>query len=695
MSHPGSFQERPEPDVTYASETDSILDDFYNPYLSRATRYDRIAGYFSSTVYLLTWPALHQFILENDGQIRMICSPKLQRGDVEAIKAGQETSGFGGLREELEALVADEQTQAPTRLLAALIAHKRLHLKVAKWGPESDRLYKSMWHDKVGIFYDTNGDAVTFAGSMNETYLALSPRGNIESIDVSLSWAGGRDAVRAKGHVERFEHLFHDEVQGVSVTDLPEDVEDDLVRLGLEVNLEDALNGALTRTQPTRVPPRGLPSLRKHQEDALETWKKAGYQGIFEHATGAGKTRSGLTAAALALENGLRPIVVVPSIELLEQWAEEATLLFGMLVEKCGTGYSSWSKNGRLEYLLEDHQDRLILTVLPTARGRKFMGITSRHADNVALITDEVHRIGSQQSRAFLERVHAKWRLGLSATPERYGDPEGTTALMEYFGGTVHEYTLRDGIRDRFLVPYEYYTHFVSLTETEQIEYDSLTRKISALMARNKDGATSDAIERLAQRRAEIGKRAAEKTAEIVRIVKKHHNTGQRWLVYCADIDQLEGVVDALGQAGYEAAAYHSKMKGDRKMTLRRFENNGGILVAIKCLDEGVNIPDATHALIAASSQNTREFIQRRGRVLRRTSNKNNAVVIDVLVQPGTIVEGEVPRLLESEIARAALFAETATNGPEVRADLLSMLQEYSLDASAALLGETENNDDE
>lgn len=696
MTSVGGFRDLPDPEVSYASEFGSILDMFYNPYLARSTRYDRIAGYFSSTIYLLTWPAMEQFILNNDGRIRMICSPKLQVRDIEAIRSGALTEGDFGLQAELEELLTNKETSGPTRLLACLVANKRLHLKVARWGPDADHLYQSMWHAKVGIFYDRYDNAISFTGSMNETFLALSPKGNAESIDVSLSWAEGRDAQRVKGYVERFGHLFSGQVPGATVTDLPEDVETDLIEIGLEVTLEDALKTVVSRPSSAPSPSPRRPVLRQHQQDALEAWKEAGHKGILEHATGAGKTISGLTVADLAMSHNLRPIVIVPTTELLDQWSDEAVTHFRMPVEKCGGGNSAWSRHARLEHLLTDAQPRLIVAVLPTATSDKFRGILRRYAESVALIVDEVHRIGAPIGRAFLTTVPAAWRLGLSATPERFGDPDGTSVLMHYFGGTVHRYTLQDAIRDGHLVTYRYHPYFVALTDDEQEQYDKLTRRISALVAMDTEGEHAESVNRLAQQRALIGKRAVNKTAQIVRIVEEQYREGERWLVYCADRQQLNEVVRALADAGHRPTAYHDNIPGDRGQVLRLFELNGGILVAIKCLDEGVDIPNATHALIAASSQNPREFIQRRGRVLR-TDPKDpykRATVIDVLVRPRTLPGvTDVPRLLEAEIARAIEFAKTAENRTEVNSQLLAVLQDYGLDAASLLLEGIEHDD--
>lgn len=689
MSERPSFRGLPDPEVSYASETASILDEFYNPYLGRATAYDRIAGFFSSAIYLLTWPAMKQFILENAGTVRMICSPKLQQQDVDAIREGERSIKEGeDLTGDLRELLENESSRPVVRLLAALVANKRLHLKVARWSPDADRHDLAMFHDKVGILRDAEGNALAFRGSINETFLALSPSGNAESISVYPSWLDGRDARRVEDATKRFEKLFQNEAGGIEVTDLPEDVVSDLVQLGQEISLEDAFREA-ARLQSEMTDDTDSISLRSHQKRALEEWKKNDFRGILEHATGGGKTITGVEAAKLARSEGLVPVILVPSKELLYRWGKEVESLGR--AELCGDGNDAWSQGGRLEYMLlmEEGEIRPIIAILDTAASLKFRRTLGRLSHRVCLIVDEVHRIGSPRNRQILEGNTAPWRLGLSATPQRFGDPEGTAVLLEFFGGVIDTYTLKDGIDDGWLCPYYYDPRVVRLSEEEQRAWDELSARISrAYATAESPDEVAEWVETLIHKRARIAKSAKQKTPEIVRVVGNQYVEGQRWLIYCADRRQMGEVVEHLKRAGYEATEYHSAMQGDRRMTLRRFEENGGILVAINCLDEGVDIPDASHAVIAASSRNPRQFIQRRGRVLRTSPGKTAATIIDILVVPRTVPVDRTPTLVLGEIARATRFAKDALNSYEARRTLLEVLQEFDLEAADNLVQE-------
>ena len=192
------------------------------------------------------------------------------------------------------------------------------------------------------------------------------------------------------------------------------------------------------------------------------------------------------------------------------------------------------------------------------------------------------------------------------------------------------------------LTPYFYRPQTVSLLPSEAAEWHRLSRQIARLRAylgENIEGDTR--LQRLFFARADIVKRAAGKVDLALRIMNEAYGHGQRWIVYCDDRVQLDDVTAALAKARHTAMPFHSAMEGDRAETLRWLDRFGGIVVAIKCLDEGVDIPSVTHALILASSKNPREFVQRRGRVLRRAKNKSLAFVYDAVVIPPDRAEGD------------------------------------------------------
>ena len=312
-----------------------------------------------------------------------------------------------------------------------------------------------------------------------------------------------------------------------------------------------------------------------------------------------------------------------------------------------------------------------MLATVQTARSHAFRnGITS--GSHLFIVADEVHRLGSSVNRTLLDESLFGPRLGLSATPERAGDAVGTSALLGYFGGVLEpRYTLADAIRDRVLTPYFYRPKTVSLSDAEADDWRRLSRRIAQLRAQIGDTAGVDArIERLLFARASIVKRAMAKVDLAVEIVNEAYERGQRWIIYCDDQGQLDDVTAALADAGHTAMPYHSAMEGDRAETLGWLARFGGIVVAIKCLDEGVDIPSVTHALILASSKNPREFVQRRGRVLRRAQDKSLAYVYDAIVMPpdSPAQDDSLPDPITSgELARAIEFAQKRSQSGSAR----------------------------
>jgi superfamily II DNA or RNA helicase len=239
----------------------------------------------------------------------------------------------------------------------------------------------------------------------------------------------------------------------------------------------------------------------------------------------------------------------------------------------------------------------------------------------------------------------------------------------------------------------------VLLSEIEQVEWDRFTVEIGKRLAMAGDeshGAIDDATRRLLIQRARVAKKAAAKSGLAAEIVSQSFEHGQRWLVYCEDQDQLETVRRDLEARGLtEVYEYHSAMDGDRVSTLRLFEQFGGIVVAIRCLDEGVDIPSTSHAVILASSRNPREFIQRRGRVLRTAPGKSIAHIHDAIVLPSDI-DREISSgsMVKGELARAIQFGQHAVN-PDGIVDLQTIAVEYGLDWQDLLEEGFETDEDE
>lgn len=656
----------------YRTGSSDPIKGLYEPCLLQSTLYKRAVGYFRSSVYLVAGKATIEFA-QRGGKIQLICSPELDEGDIDTIRAG-----YSGRIEinpdllitEIERMLSDPSTNYQTRVLATLVAVGALEIKIAM-RPTQMGLY----HEKIGIFIDDHNNRVSFIGSANESWSGWHSNGNFESIEVFCSWQHPSESERSARHELNFDNLWAGNTKDVQTIAFPEAAFDHL-RAKSYQTLEDAKN----EIQPD---PESFDTLTirrsplPHQLDAINSWRNQKSRGVFEHATGSGKTFTALEAARSHLGEGLPVLILVPSALLLQQWNEEVKTEYpDSLIVLAGAGNDRWKRPGKLRALTSEHStgSRVIIATMQTA-STEYFRLQLSQGSHLMLIADEVHQIGSPQNSECL-KIDTGDRLGLSATPTRYGDAEGTAKIFDYFGNVVPPpITLADAVKSGRLVEYEYFPHSINLTADEASEWRIITRKISFEVnkAKSEDGELklTDRIKMLLIKRSRIAKKAQAKPRIAASILKENYEPGQSWLVYCEDSEQLKETIGLLKLEGINPVEYHTGMLGNRHATLDWFKKFGGVLVSIKCLDEGVDIPSVSHALILASSQNPRQFIQRRGRVLRTAPGKYMACIHDAIVVPVSVEdEPEQLSLLKSELLRAIEFSNSALNksaGAELR----------------------------
>jgi superfamily II DNA or RNA helicase len=625
-----------------------------------ASRYDRAVGYFRSSVLLITGSAIVEFA-QRGGTIRLIASPSLTAEDIEALTAAYSTREIvaeQALLRDVESLLATVPLRQPSEALATLVSLGIVDVRIAL--REDGR---GIYHEKLGLFRDPFDNGVSFRGSSNETWAAWHLEGNVESFEVFTTWSNAADAARVRKHEEYFERLWAGFTPGVSVMPFPEAARRKLCTIA-KPSLDELTERPIRRIDSGREP---LP----HQRDAINAWTVAGYRGILEHATGSGKTYSATMAIRTHAADGGASLVLVPSVILLNQWFTELRReLPDAAILRAGGGNNTWRQAGHLRSFaahLENTAPRIVLATMRTASTSDFIAQLGTPQE-LLVIADEVHQTGSTENRQ-LFAIDAKKRLGLSATPQRAGDDIGTAALFAYFGPVIQPpFTLRDAIAAGRLVHYEYHPHFAEMTHDELSAWLAITSDLNREIARaSKPGQHSPTVSERAKllliQRSRIVKKASRKVQLAKQVIADTYEPGQRWLVYCEDLSQLNEVRDGLRAMDLEVHEYHSAMTGDRAGTLRWLTDFGGILVSIRCLDEGVDIPEVSHALILASSQNPRQFIQRRGRVLRTAPGKTLAWVHDALVVPPQGEEaGSSMSFARSEIARALQFADSAIN---------------------------------
>lgn len=662
-------------DTEYRTGESDPVDQFYRPCLARAVSYDRAVGYFRSSIFNIVGEPLLEFA-RRGGKMRLVCSPSITDDDATAIANGyaerDEVIGKA-LTKDIEAMLSDSALASQTQILATLVKTSALDIRLAIRKDGS-----GIYHEKIGVFADATGQRVSFIGSANETWSAWHILGNHESVEVFRENGSSNDAKRVRKHVANFDRLWAGNVAGVDTFPFP-----DAQKQRLLTRAAHSLDDIKLPPEPTTDPSRRTPM--KHQIDAITAWEAAGRRGVLEHATGSGKTFTAITAIKKHVAAGQPAIILVPSQLLLEQWRLEvkdelpdATILMA------GGGNIRWRDGERLRSHTRPDMPgmkRITISTMQTAASTQFVK-DAWGGEHLLLVADEVHQIGSPFNSNAMS-IASGASMGLSATPTRYGDPEGTARMYERFGDVVPpSITLEDAIKSGRLVDYEYHPHLVNLDEEEAAEWKSLTKRISLEIAKSSNdegakGKLSAKTKMLLIQRSRIAKKARIKPGLAAGVIKREYAPGQRWLVYCEDADQLEETMRLLTDAALSPLEYHSNMTGDKIATLAYFRQFGGVLVSIRCLDEGVDIPAVSHAFILASSQNPRQFVQRRGRVLRKSPDKHMAVIHDAIVIP---VAGDDDKsqtsLLRAEIARALQFARSAVNkmaGVELEAIALEL----------------------
>lgn len=637
----------------YRSGRDALLNDFYIPCLQESSTYDRAVGYFSSALIYATATAYSDFA-QRKGRMRLICSPALIRNDYDAMVDGEARRGIaqGAIDEELVEILRYPMAAPAAVLLGTLVAADLLEVRIA-FSDDDDGIF----HEKLGIFTDDTGRRVSFVGSINETFAAWTR--NQEAFDAFGSWWGESELLRTRHHASNFEHLWAGDDPGARTCAVSQ-----ITRDRLREFEADSVESAIEQYRMAHEPKRRGRRLFPHQRDVLASWEANSYRGIVNFATGAGKTLTAIEAVRRWTQHGHPAIILVPGKELHRQWAIELRKDFPeAVVLRAGAGANvpEWEK--LLPAFTKDSSPgsvaSIILVTNATFATANFQSRLT-NAGSVLLVADEVHRTGSPSVLAALLNTPAAATLGLSATYERKFDADGTTSLLQYYGPVLEPVIgLAEAIAAGMLVPYDYYLHTLRLEDDEYAKYQDFTERIRRLsgFAEGDAGHPDQShLRMLLIQRARILKQARGKVGLALEVLHDEYRDGDRWLVYCDDMVQLGHVVEGCLAMGLPALEFHSGMIGDRDAVLESLRSVGGVVVAIRCLDEGVDIPAADKALILASSTIEREYIQRRGRVLRRSDEKLSASVHDLLLVDdggGALTRGEAVRALEfSTLAR-------------------------------------------
>ena len=691
----------------------ALLGSLLERYLIKAQVFRRAVGFFSVSSLEYGFSAYARFFRQG-GRAEFVFSPAVDRRTLEALVTGTTKYWRSEVTEFPSGLRYGGHSPGYQLLLWAL-SSGAMRCKVALL---SKPLPPGIYHEKIGLMLMADGREIGFEGSANET--AAAYRQNFERVRIYDSGDPDRASEAAAEIARDFRALWRDRVPGLRIIPLETALREDVLRVGGHADSPDdyqtAAGGSVVtsdRLQPEYIrSPEDL-TLRDYQENAIEAWLRAGGVGVLSMATGSGKTLTALSAVArvrASVDGGLVVIFVAPLLHLVDQWIQAARP-FGLSPIRCAEGSSRWLDVARsaVHLVNSGRRETLSLSVSTATFGTPaFQSILDQLRVRTILIADEVHNLGSQRGRDSLpDRI--KMRLGLSATPERWRDEEGTAALLEYFGAVVYEFGLREALQHNppVLTPYRYHPVLVDLTAEEVDEYIALTDRIGAIYLLNSEEDANERAFPLLIKRARLLGNASAKLEALREAIVPFIRDGYS-LVYTGDGSggqdhqgveeqaaesrsferQIDQVTHLLGnELGMRVAQYTAATSPhERRLITERFQRGDlQALIAIRCLDEGVDIPSVRRAFILASSTNPRQFIQRRGRILRKDADKTRADIFDFIpmIPPQDRFADHgwtaAKRLAEREMVRVTEFAELAVNGAQARLSLEPMLSALGL----------------
>ena len=678
---------------TYKTESSNLIKDFYIKALSECVQYDRATFTFGSSILSTAAKGLDGLI-NNDGHMRLIIGQVPEKEDYDALESGAKMQEYqDGCLEKLRYLLSLARNSSLNShrldLLKYFIGSNRLEIKFAA------ARQKGIFHDKSGIIYGRDDEKIAFMGSSNETFYGTDI--NWERINAYFSW---EDAYKDYGKEinEDFDYLWNGHYSSkCKLIELPN--EEIKKAIGLknlyvgdyekpdlkEIILIDSEEQNLSPMIPDKIGDDKF-IIRDYQLDALRNWSSANYRGVMAHATGSGKTITaiyGITRTFLDANTNIVAIVGVPYTILAEQWADEFKL-FNIKPILCFGSSDDWySKvSNRLSELNISSTNQLVVIIVVNASlfmdrfQQVLVDLDTEHGllkENTIFIGDECHEYAGKEISML---PNCQRRLGLSATPFIEKDREDSIKkdknIKKYFGETCDTFELANALKEGFLCPYEYHPIIVHLNEEEEEEYGKLSAQIAQIIS-NKP-INKHSLDIVSGMRSRLIGSTEEKFIKLKKLAGDL-NTPTNTLVFCGDgkneeIDDSENkdkqrtkkILDSVGWTTREFTAEVSQ--AERANRIEDFKDRDiNALIAIKVLDQGVNIPAITTAIILASTRSKRQYIQRLGRVLRKSKGKKMSHIYDFIVLPSDSQNRELSVSLEKLIiAESVRFEEFAKN---------------------------------
>ena len=645
---------------------ENIAKSFLTPALKCTKSYKRSVGFFSSSVLQ---PIVDGIVAlaRNNGQIQLIASPNLTEDDIQAISTGYaarekviNASFTRDFMKEIE--VFDD---AKLQLLATLIARGTLDIKIAV----TDTL--GIYHDKLGILEDFDGNVVVFYGSANSTLSGY--QNNYEKIRVVKNWIPEEQASIVDEQKE-FDSLWNGTNVFVKVYDYKESAKASILQM---------IKTRASATS-TKVPIK----LRDYQKEAIAAWVKNNYHGFYVMATGTGKTWTAIYSAKELLKTHSAMVVIcAPYKHLVKQWAEDVEKAFGdAKIIMVSSENPKWEQQISQEIIRKKYDTNaqtIIISTIASFKMSRFEKTLLKSNEDKLLIVDEAHRFTDRSEDM---HIQFKYMLGLSATPFSGISAQRGKELMEFFGGQVFSLPIEEALERKFLVPYYYHPIYVHASEEDEEKFQYHTRRILSCF-KNNTCINPDLLVKSLRNRLRVISMAEEKQDQIDYIVSQVKEN-DHFVVYCGDgrlfdnntgeeLRHIQSVKRVLSSHGYKPSQFTAQENMDERMQLVDAFNKGEIsaLAAIRCLDEGINIPSIKSALILSSNDDYREFVQRRGRILRTYKGKEFAHIYDVVVLPSH----DLPAWAKIEFRRFHEYAKLSLNWDELAPELENYLGDYGL----------------
>jgi superfamily II DNA or RNA helicase len=720
-------------DRDYKTGSENEPMQFYLDGLANSTEFNLLLGYFSSSAINLLSIGFATFISKG-GKMRMVINHLLSAKDKEAIEIAYkeqfnrvfDLTDVGYLGKVLN----DYDTHF-FECLAYLISQKRIEIKIIK--PKNG---KGISHYKSGVFSD-GVNAVGYQASCNFTYYGLSE--NIEQLEAFLSWENGRSNKMINKQIQVINNYFterDEDVEYLSVNDIEVVLKDKYGKKDINELLvqEEKLfrnkqkiilsNPKLSKTfeklykdiEISRRKPKFpyIEGPREYQIEAYSNWVKNDFKGIFEMATGTGKTITSLNCILNEYnKTGIyRSVITVPTTSLVEQWKQEC-IKFNFKNIISVSSKESWDKNlaffNTASKLIETSY--ILIVTYSSLTKSKFQSYFTQLPKDTILIADETHNLGSQSLLKLLSKIHLEKRIGLSATPSRKFDEQGNHAIQVFFQDAppyIVSYSMQQALKIGWLCPYIYHPHIVKLTEREMEQYKIISRDLYSMGYFNSDTGeyrSTAQIEMKLLERKRIIHKATNKLSVFKSILKSefHHRKDLKYtLVYAPEgkevnyenddfsneTDDEIRLIETYTQAVRETnnsimvKQFTSKSTNRGEMLKDYEEGKIHVLTSMKCLDEGVDLPRSELAIFCSSTGNPRQFIQRRGRVLRLHKEKTHATIHDLVVIPEISDKSTFSMekgLVKKELERVADFANMAMNKTSTYDTLKSVLDFYQI----------------